>query len=55
MQKSIHVSGLTVILGILICGTIFGVVGALLAIPSIIVLKTVFETWIKYKPKGGLI
>lgn len=55
MQKSIHVSGLTVILGILISGTIFGVVGALLAIPSIIVLKTIFETWIKYKPKGGLI
>ena len=55
MQKSIHVSGLTVILGILICGTIFGVVGTLLTIPSIIVLKTIFETWIKYKPKGGLI
>lgn len=55
MQRNINVSGLTVILGILIGGTIFGVVGALLAIPSIIVLKTIFETWVKYKPKGDLI
>jgi predicted PurR-regulated permease PerM len=55
MQRNINVSGLTIILGILIGGTIFGVAGALLAIPSIIVLKTIFETWVKYKPKGDLI
>lgn len=55
MQRNINVSGLTVILGILIGGSIFGVAGALLAIPSIIVLKTIFETWVKYKPKGDLI
>ncbi|MFA6813962.1 MAG: AI-2E family transporter [Candidatus Pacebacteria bacterium] len=55
MQRSVNVSGLTVILGILIGGTIFGVAGALLAVPAIIVFRTVFETWIKYKPEGGLI
>jgi len=55
MQRNVNVSGLTVILGILIGGTIFGVAGALLAVPTIIVLRTVFETWIKYKPKEDLI
>jgi predicted PurR-regulated permease PerM len=55
MQRNINVSGLTVILGILIGGSIFGVAGGLLAIPTIIVLKTIFETWVKYKPKGDLI
>lgn len=55
MQRNVNVSGLTVILGILIGGTIFGVAGALLAVPTIIVLRTVFETWVKYKPKGDLI
>ncbi len=55
MQRNVNVSGLTVILGILIGGSIFGVAGALLAVPTIIVLRTIFETWIKHKPKGGLI
>ena len=55
MQRNINVSGLTVILGILIGGTIFGIAGALLAVPTIIVLRTIFETWVKYKPKGDLI
>jgi predicted PurR-regulated permease PerM len=55
MQRSVNISGLTVILGILIGGTVFGIIGALLAVPLIIVLKTVFETWIKYKPEGDLI
>lgn len=55
MQRNVNVSGLTVILGILIGGSIFGVAGALLAVPSIIVIRTIFETWIKYKPKGDLI
>ena len=55
MQRNINISGLTVILGILIGGTVFGVAGALLAVPTVIVLKTFFETWVKYKPKGDLI
>lgn len=55
MQKNINISGLTIILGILIGGTVFGVLGALLAVPIIIVLRTSFETWIKYKPKKDLI
>ena len=55
MQRNINVSGLTVILGILIGGTIFGIAGALLAVPTIIVLRTIFETWVKYKPKRDLI
>lgn len=55
MQRNVNLSGLTVILGILIGGSIFGVGGALLAVPSIIVIRTVFETWVKYKPKGNLI
>lgn len=55
MQKNVNLSGLTVILGILIGGSIFGVAGALLAMPMIIVIRTVFETWIKYKPQGDLI
>ncbi|NLG06815.1 MAG: AI-2E family transporter, partial [Candidatus Pacebacteria bacterium] len=55
MQKNVNVSGLTVVLGILIGGSVFGVVGALLAIPMIIVIRTVFAAWLKYKPQGDLI
>jgi len=55
MKKNVDVSGLTSILGILIGGTLFGVVGALLAIPVFIVLRTIFETWLKYAPKRDLI
>lgn len=55
MKKNVDVSGLTSILGILVGGTLFGVVGALLAVPVFIVLRTVFETWRKYAPQRDLI
>ena len=55
MKKNVDVNGLTSILCILIGGSLFGVVGALLAVPLFIVLRTIFEVWRKYTPKKDLI
>ena len=55
MKKNVDVNGLTSILCILVGGTLFGVAGALLAVPLFIVLRTIFETWRKYAPDTDLI
>ena len=55
MKKNVDVSGLTSILGILIGGQLFGIVGALLAVPLFIVIRTGFENWRKYSKSGDLI
>ena len=55
MKKNVDVNGLTSILCILVGGTLFGVAGALLAVPLFIVLRTIFETWRKYAPGTDLI
>ena len=48
MKNSVDVNPLVSILGILIGGKVFGVVGALLAVPIFIVLRTVYTTYQKY-------
>lgn len=48
MKTSVNINPLVSILGILIGAKLFGVVGALLAVPIFIVLRTVFSTWQKY-------
>jgi predicted PurR-regulated permease PerM len=48
MRSSVDINPLISILGILIGGTLFGVVGALLAVPLFIVGRTVLVTWKKY-------
>jgi len=48
MRSSVNINPLISILGILIGGTLFGVVGALLAVPLFIVGRTVLVTWKKY-------
>lgn len=48
MKASVDINPLVSILGILIGGKIFGVVGALLAVPIFIVVRTTYITWKKY-------
>lgn len=48
MKSSVDVNPLVSILGILIGAKLFGVVGALLAVPIFIVLRTVYTTYQKY-------
>ncbi len=48
MRTNVNINPLVSILGILIGAKLFGVVGALLAVPTFIVLRTVFITWKKY-------
>ncbi len=48
MKTSVNVNPLVSILGILIGAKIFGVIGALLAVPIFIVARTTFSTWQKY-------
>lgn len=48
MKTSVDINPLVSILGILIGAKVFGVVGALLAVPIFIVSRTVFSTWKKY-------
>lgn len=48
MRASVNVNPLVSILGILIGGKVFGVVGALLAVPIFIVVRTTYATWKKY-------
>ena len=48
MRSSVNINPLVSILGILIGAKLFGVVGALLAVPIFIVLRTIFTTWQKY-------
>jgi len=48
MRTSVNINPLVSILGILIGAKLFGVVGALLAVPAFIVFRTIFTTWKKY-------
>ena len=48
MRTNVNINPLVSILGILIGAKLFGVVGALLAVPIFIVFRTVFTTWKKY-------
>lgn len=48
MKTNVDINPLVSILGILIGAKLFGVVGALLAVPIFIVARTVFSTWKKY-------
>lgn len=48
MRTNVNINPLVSILGILIGAKLFGVIGALLAVPIFIVLRTVFITWKKY-------
>lgn len=48
MKTNVDINPLVSILGILIGAKIFGVIGALLAVPIFIVARTVFSTWKKY-------
>ncbi len=48
MRTNVNINPLVSILGILIGAKLFGVVGALLAVPIFIVARTVFTTWKKY-------
>jgi predicted PurR-regulated permease PerM len=48
MKTNVDINPLVSILGILIGAKLFGVVGALLAVPIFIVSRTVFSTWKKY-------
>lgn len=48
MKTSVDINPLVSILGILIGGKVFGIVGALLAVPIFIVVRTTFATWKKY-------
>lgn len=54
MKNNVDVNALTSILGILIGAKLFGVIGALLAIPIFIVMRTVYTNWLKYSGKDGL-
>ncbi len=51
MKTNVDINPLVSILGILIGAKIFGVVGALLAVPIFIVSRTVYTTWKKYLQK----
>ncbi len=48
MRSSVNINPLVSILGILIGAKLFGVIGALLAVPIFIVCRTIFITWKKY-------
>jgi predicted PurR-regulated permease PerM len=48
MKTNVNINPLVSILGILIGAKLFGVVGALLAVPIFIVFRTFFITWKKY-------
>ncbi|AKM81577.1 MAG: hypothetical protein UT13_C0001G0617 [Candidatus Pacebacteria bacterium GW2011_GWF2_38_9] len=48
MRTNVNINPIVLILGILIGAKLFGVVGALLAVPTFIVLRTIFTTWKKY-------
>lgn len=48
MRTNVNINPLVSILGILIGAKLFGVVGALLAVPIFIVFRTVFVTWKKH-------
>lgn len=48
MRTNVNINPIVLILGILIGAKLFGVVGALLAVPTFIVVRTVFTTWRKY-------
>lgn len=48
MKANVNINPLVSILGILIGGKVFGVVGALLAVPIFIVFRTIYTTWQKY-------
>ena len=48
MKANVDINPLVSILGILIGGKVFGIVGALLAVPIFIVFRTVYTTWKKY-------
>jgi predicted PurR-regulated permease PerM len=48
MKTNVNINPLVSILGILIGAKLFGVIGALLAVPIFIVCRTVFITWKKY-------
>lgn len=48
MRSSVDVNPLVSILGILIGAKVFGVIGALLAVPIFIVARTVYGSWIKH-------
>lgn len=48
MRSSVNINPLVSILGILIGAKLFGVIGALLAVPTFIVFRTIFITWKKY-------
>lgn len=54
MKNNVDVNALTSILGILIGAKLFGVIGALLAIPIFIVIRTVYTNWLKYSGRDGL-
>lgn len=51
MRTNVNINPLVSILGILIGAKIFGVVGALLAVPIFIVARTVFHNWKKFLKK----
>ncbi len=48
MKTNVDINPLVSILGILIGAELFGVIGALLAVPIFIVARTVFSTWKRY-------
>lgn len=48
MRTNVNINPIVLILGILIGAKLFGVVGALLAVPTFIVFRTVFTTWKKH-------
>jgi predicted PurR-regulated permease PerM len=48
MKANVDINPLVSILGILVGAKVFGVVGALLAVPIFIVFRTVYTTWKKY-------
>lgn len=51
MKTNVNINPLVSILGILIGAKIFGVIGALLAVPIFIFSRTIFTTWNKYLQK----
>lgn len=51
MKTNVNINPLVSILGILIGAKVFGIVGALLAVPIFIVARTVYTTWKMYLKK----